>query len=70
MGADFKLLRKALAFGRGFFGPLGQNKAFHAVCAYLSYFWCSVVTSSRFSNNLGSFENYPKQIIKKTIRSE
>ena len=47
--AYFQLLRRASAFGRGFFFPLGKKRAYYAV---LAHFWQFLVSSS----NLGNFQ--------------
>ena len=69
--AYFWLLRRASAFGGGFFCPLGHKRAYYAVLALLGHFWSSVVTLVAFSSNLNTFflsnksENFKKKIQKK-----
>ena len=64
MRAYFQLLRRALAEA-GLFLPFERKKrAFHAVCAYIAPFFCSVVPSITFSSNLSNFENNSKNKIK------
>ena len=63
--AYFQLLRRALAYGLGFFGPLGKKRYFMLFSLILGHFWCSVVTSVTLSCNLIIFEKNPKKSKKK-----
>ena len=53
------LLAPAEGFGRGrgFFALWAKKRAFHAVCAFLGHFSCSVETSVVISCNVSNFEN-------------
>ena len=52
-GANFQLLRRA-SVETGF--PFGQKKPIILFVTIFSNFWCSVVTSIMFINNLSNFE--------------
>ena len=58
--AYFQLLRRASAFGRGFFYPSGKKELFMLFCPIFGDFWCSVVTVVTFSSNLNNFERNQK----------
>ena len=47
--SQFQFLRRALAFGRGFFCPSGQKGLIMLFQPNQGYFWCSVVTSVTLS---------------------
>ena len=55
------------SYGRGFFCPLGKERAFGAVYAFFGYIWRSEETFVTFSSNLSNLDNNPKSP-KKTFR--
>ena len=44
------LARRASAFGRGFFCPMGKKRAYYAVLDDFWHFWCPVLTLVTFKN--------------------
>ena len=52
--AYFQLLRKASAFGRGFFCPSGKKRAYYTVLAHFGIFCSPIITLVTFSSNISN----------------